>query len=99
MIVKLELDPKLVWRLEEQAEKAGLTFNEHAAARLEGKRQGLWSTSRAAGEITKKRVAELHAQGLTDAEISAAIERVIEHVAFVRRNLGLKPNRGQRVGT
>lgn len=98
MMVKLRLDPKLVWRLEEQAEKAGLTFNEHAAALLEGKRQGLWSTSRAAGALTKQRVAELHAEGLSDSEIAVRVERVIEHVRFVRRNLGLKPNRRRKVG-
>lgn len=96
MIVKVDLDPKLVWRLEAAAEKRGMSFNDFAAARLlmpESVSHGLVSVSRA--DETRRRVVALHADGLTDEEIAASVDRVKEHVARLRRGAGLKPNKGR----
>lgn len=95
MIVKLDLDPKLVWRLEEQAEAEGVTVAQ-IVARAFAPRSTVQGS---AGDRTRAEVARLHGAGLPDAEIAVRVGRVQEHVARVRRGLGLKPNRRrQRVG-
>ncbi len=99
MIVKLDLDPKLVWRLEEAAERDGVTMSDYAIQVLCGDRAVRQPHAKrvAAGVETQRKIAELHAQGLTDAEIADRVERVQGHVARLRRRLGLAPHR--RKGT
>lgn len=95
MIVKLELDPKLVWRLEELAEKGGQSLGQYIAdlVTLRAPAPRLRPGSRAA-EILR-----LHGEGLTDVEIAERLECVRAYVTQIRNRHGLKPNRGQRVGT
>lgn len=95
MEVKVRLSPKAVWRLEDEAESAGMNLSEYAGLLLQGAHvaRGSHSTKVEAGAETRRRIAELHADGLTDAEIAAEVDRVQEHVARLRRGLGLKPNK------
>lgn len=98
MILKVELDPKTIWRLEERAEFNSCTVAEYLARVAE---HGVaapraWSTNEQQGAETRARVRELHAEGFTDAEIAARIGRVREYVALVRRRLGLAPNKRGR---
>lgn len=95
MLVKLDLDPKIVWRLEEQAESEGMTIGEFVgqAVTYGIKAPRKWHTNQFQGEITRQEIARLHAEGLTDAEIAQRVDRVREYVADVRRKLGLKANR------
>lgn len=97
MVVKLNLDPKLVWRLEDEAEAAGMDLSEYAGLLLQGARvaKSSHSTRVEAGAETRRRIGDLHAKGFTDAEIAAEVDRVQEHVARLRRGLGLKPNRSK----
>lgn len=97
MILKIELDPKLVWRLDEVAERRGVSAAELAAEVVEKAFVQRPSKLALAGERTRAEVARLHAEGLTDVEIAERIGRVQEHVARTRRVLGLKPNRRRRV--
>jgi len=89
VIVKWDLDPKTVWQMEERAERAGMSV----PAWLDFRYRPVRSASAEAGDRTRSEVERLHGQGLSDAEIAIAVDRVQEHVARVRRGLGLKPNR------
>jgi hypothetical protein len=89
VIVKLDLDPKLVWRLEESAERAGLSVSQMLAQAFQPK----VSAVSVAAERTRSEVIRLHSEGLADEEIAVRVDRVKEHVARLRRAAGLKPNR------
>ena len=93
MIVKLELDPKLVWRLEEQAEKGGQSLSQYVAdlVTLRSPAPKLRPGSRAA-EIVR-----LHGEGWTDVEIAERLECVRAYVTQVRNRHGLKSNRRRKV--
>lgn len=91
MLVKLRLNPKLVWELSDQADRAGLTLSELVALRLSP--EPVEVPERGWSELTRERVAHFHGQGFTDEEIAARIGRVVGHVARVRRGLGLKINK------
>lgn len=94
MEVKIKLDPKLVWQLSEEAEQIGST-----PSRIIG---GILTARYALEPVmpqsvalmhTRHAVAHLHAEGFSDEEIAVRVDRVVGHVARVRRELGLKPNR------
>lgn len=95
MLLKVDLDPKTIWRIEERAEFNECTVAEYLVQVAE---HGVaaprsWRTTEQQGAETRSRVGALHAEGFTDAEIAARVGRVREHVASVRRKLGLKPNK------
>lgn len=92
MIVKLDLDPRVVWRLSEIAERRGVTESV-VVAELVGTRPR--TARQDAGEVTRKKVIELHAAGLSDREIALSVGRVVEHVSRVRKAAGL-PRNGEK---
>lgn len=87
--VKVKLDPRAVWKLEDTAEKRGMTLGEHIAEIVTPRVSKVHEN----GDRTRSEVARLHALGLADEEIAARVDRVQEHVARLRRAAGLKPNR------
>lgn len=80
MIVKTELTPYEVWRLESEAERRGLTLPEllRVAAIVLVK-----------GDLMKDPLRELHAIGLCDADIGRQLGMTSTGVAARRRRLGL----------
>lgn len=95
MNVNVRLDPKLVWVLTDKAEEKGLTLPEFLGE-LAARAVPRPSAKSIAAEHTRNEVARLHGEGFTDAEIAARVGRVQEHVARVRRGMGLKPNRRRK---
>ncbi len=96
MIVKLDLDPKLVWRAETAAEREGKTLSQYLSGILrepETVRHG--RVPEPVSERTRLEVIRLHGEGFTDTEIALQVGRVREHVARLRRGAGLKPNEGR----
>lgn len=89
MIVKVRLDPRVAWKLTDAAEARGLALGEYLAKLVTPAE----TPKEVAAERTRANVVMLHAQGLTDEEIAARVNRVREHVARLRRAAGLKPNR------
>lgn len=98
MIVKLDLDPKLVWRAEAIAEKRGMSLAQLVAVALVPPKSEQ-APQTVAAQRTRLGVIELHSEGFTDAEIASRVGRVEGHVARVRRAAGLKANRRPHVGT
>lgn len=84
MRVTVDLDPRDVWRLEEQAEKRGVTPGEVLRDIL-----ALKHTARK----TRERVREQVKAGKCDADIAKAIGSTNRYVAEIRRGLGLPANR------
>ena len=93
-MMSVKLDPKLVWRLGELAEVRGVSTSEVVAELLAGvAAPAVVGQLTAEGDQTRAEVARLHGLGLTDDEIAERVGRVREHVARVRRRLGLKMNK------
>ena len=98
-MMSVKLDPKLVWRLGELAEARGLSTSEVVAELLAGGASPagkVYLTTE--GDQTRAEVARLHGLGFTDEQIAERVGRVREHVARVRRRLGLKVNREKVTG-
>ena len=91
MILKVDLDPKLVWKLGEVAEKNGVTVDQLVAGVLVNRLQLRRMTPRKPER--QARIVELHGEGFTDVEIAEQLECVREYVVQIRRRHGLKPNR------
>ena len=91
MILKVDLDPKLIWRLGEVAEKNGVTVDQIVAGLLVNRLQQRRVTPRKPER--QARIVELHGEGFTDVEIAEQLECVREYVVQIRRRHGLKPNR------
>lgn len=93
-MMSIKLDPKLVWRLSGLAEARGVSESVVVADLLQSvvpaDRAGLRT---AEGERTKAEVSRLHGLGFSDEQIAVRVGRVREHVASVRRGLGLKMNK------
>lgn len=89
MIVKVDLDPRDLWRLADEAEKAGMSLPDYMRSLLV-----LKSRSVPVPKTPRQRqIIELHADGLSDVEIAARVDCVREYVVQVRRRHGLSPNR------
>ena len=84
MKAMLDLDPKDVSWIEDEAERLGVTRGELLRAWLTEMR-----TSHTPVAWVRRRVAE----GWTDAEIAADMGKSIDRVGIIRRSLGLAPNR------
>lgn len=82
MKVTVDLDPKDLWVLTEQAERQGMTLPDFLRARMLDRR----------GTV-QDRVIELHAAGLCDADIGIELGMTLQQTATMRRALGLEPNR------
>lgn len=95
MNVTVRLDPQVLWKLTEKANRRGMTLKEFAADVLE---QQLPKAQKrqAAARATEERIRVLHGEGFTDAEMAAQVDRVQEHVARLRRSMGLKANRKRK---
>lgn len=82
MKVTVDLDPRDLWVLTEQAERQGMTLPDFLRARMLDRQPTI-----------QDRVVELHAAGLCDADIGIDIGLDLAQTAHLRRALGLKPNR------
>ena len=91
MILKVDIDPKLIWRLGELADKNGVTVDQIVSGVLVNRLQLRKVTPRKPERQT--RIVELHGEGFTDVEIAERLECVREYVVQIRRRHGLKPNR------
>lgn len=89
MNVVVCLDPKVGWRLTDDAERRGLTLGEYLAELVTPR----VSPPPVSAAQTRDDVVALHAEGLTDTEIAERVGRVREHVARLRRAAGLKTNK------
>lgn len=89
MIVKVELDPKLVWRLTDEAEKSGMSLPAYLADLVVLKAP----TAPVPRSQRQQDIVRLHAEGLSDVEIAERLECVRAYVVQIRRRHGLKPNR------
>lgn len=95
MEVKLRLEPRVLWRLTEMAERRGMRLSEFAVDVLE-RQLPRASGRQVQAQETRDRVLALHGEGFTDKEIAAQVGRVEEHVARLRRVAGLSPNKERR---
>lgn len=84
MKILVDLDPKLVWSIQERAERLGMTPGEVLRDDLLANRKG-----RETREAVKNRVTA----GMPDADIAADLGLTPGHVAEVRRRLGIPPNK------
>ena len=82
MKVTVDLDPRDLWVLTDQAEKQGMTLPDFLRARMLDRKPTI-----------QDRVVELHAAGLCDADIGMELEMTLQQIANMRRGLGLQPNR------
>lgn len=93
MQVKLAMDPKLVWKLTDDAEKSGMNLSEYITFLV---------TLKAPAEKPKrlserqKQIIELHGEGFTDEEIAARLECVRGYVTQIRRRFDLAPNKRRK---
>lgn len=95
MKVELRLEPPVLWRLTEMAERRGMRLSEFAVDVLERQLPSMPKRQVQAQE-TRDRVIALHGEGFTDKEIAAQVGRVQGHVAQLRAGAGLKANRERR---
>ncbi|MBL5974824.1 MAG: hypothetical protein D3X82_13950 [Candidatus Leucobacter sulfamidivorax] len=89
MIVRIDLDPKLVWKLTEHAERAGVKLPEYLAGMIALKSP----TSLVKRGSRQEQIIKLHGEGFTDHEIAERLECVRAYVTQIRGRHGLKPNR------
>lgn len=82
MKVTVDLDPRDLWVLTEQAERQGMLLPDFLKARMLDRRPTI-----------QDRVVELHAAGLCDADIGLDLGLDLQKTANIRRALGLTPNR------
>lgn len=82
MKVIVDLDPKDLWVLTEQAERQGMTLPDFLRARMLDRKP-----------TVRDRVVELHAAGLCDADIGLELGMDLHQTAAMRRGLGLEANR------
>ena len=90
--MNLDLHPKVKWRLQDLAERAGISVEEVITDAVMPRE----SAQSVAAARTRAEVVRLHGLGLTDEEISARVDRVQGHVARLRRAAGLKPNKRKK---
>jgi len=88
MKVTVDMDPKDLWVLTEQAERQGMTLPDFLRARMLDRR----------GTV-QGRVTELHAAGWCDADIGLELGMDLAQTATMRRALGLQANRRFSVTT
>lgn len=84
MIVKTELTPYEMWRLEEEAEARGLSLSEF----LKGAAIALVK-----GDLMKDPLKELHAIGMCDADIGKQLGIDAAAVKYRRARMGLPAHR------
>lgn len=84
MRVIVELDPKDVWKIQDESRRLGTTPGEVLRRDLERMRRRL--------DIAR-RVKDLNARGFCDADIAERLNCTVGRIAAIRRRLGLKPNR------
>lgn len=82
MKVTIDLDPRDLWVLTDQAEAQGMTLPDFLRARMLDRR----------GTV-QDRVVELHAAGWCDADIGLELDMTLQQTATMRRALGLQPNK------
>lgn len=93
MIVKLDLDPKLVWRLDTEAERQGMKLQDYLvglAIKERDRKSVMPMTER------QERIVELHGEGFTDVEIAEQLGCVRAYVTQIRGRFGLESNGSKR---
>lgn len=83
MKVMVDLDPRDVWRIQEQAERRGVQPGEVLRDELAVRRNAA---------TVRERVRDLVNAGTCDAEIAAELHYTPGVVAGIRRGLGLRAN-------
>jgi hypothetical protein len=84
MRVTVDMDPRDVWRLQERAEREGVTPGEVLRDELAPRRSALEFHDRVRARVRA---------GMCDADIAEELGRAPGTIAEVRRGLGLKANR------
>ena len=82
MKVTVDMDPRDLWVLTEQAERQGMSLPDFLRTRMLDRKP-----------TVQDRVVELHAAGLCDADIGIDLGMDLAQTANIRRGLGLQPNR------
>lgn len=87
MRVIVDLDPRDVWRIQDQAERKGVAPGDVLRADLDRMRRRL--------DVTR-RVKDLTERGFCDADIAERLGYTPGRIAELRRGLGLKANKRYR---
>ena len=96
MKVTLDLHPRIIWWLSGEAERLGRSTSELVSAALV--KEAPPAKNSPARPSMQKWILELHAEGLTDSEISVAVGVTNAHIGRVRRGKSLKANRRPALG-
>ena len=83
MKIMVDMDPRDVWRIQEKAERAGVTPGDVLRAELEPRRGVLELRDRVRARVLA---------GMCDADIAAELRLVNQTVAAIRRGQGLRAN-------
>ena len=89
MRIMVDLDPRDVWRIQERAERLGVTPGQVLRGELESRRNAA---------NVRERVRALVVSGACDADIAGELSYTPGRVAKIRRELGLPANRRYRRG-
>ena len=89
MKIVVDMDPKDVWRIQEKAERLGVTPGEVLREELAVRRGGM---------LLRDRVRARVLAGMTDADIGIELGFPVGSIAQIRRGEGLPPNRNYRGG-
>lgn len=87
MKVTVELDPRIVWRIQDEAERQGITPGDVLRAEL---------TPRTGTIPAAQRIREMHATGMCDADMAEQLRYLPGTIANIRRDMGLPANRRYR---
>ena len=84
MKIMVDLDPRDVWRIQERAEREGITPGQVLRNGLAQKRSTLERRNRIRARVLA---------GMCDADIAKELDTTNQHVAAIRRSEGLPANR------
>lgn len=83
MKITVDLDPKIVWQLESEAERRSIATGAVISERL---------TARKTTAERAERVRQRVLAGMCDADIAAELHELVATIAAARRRLGLAAN-------
>ncbi|WP_298745290.1 hypothetical protein [uncultured Microbacterium sp.] len=84
MKITVDLDPRDIWRIQERAEREGITPGQILRDELTTKRTALERRTRIRARVLA---------GMCDADIAKELDTTNQHVAAIRRSEGLPANR------
>lgn len=92
MEIRLRMDPKLVWKLSDDAESSGMNLSQYISFLAELK--GGVKPKRLSYRV--QQIIKLHSEGLDDGEIAERADCVRAYVTQTRRKHGLASNKQKR---